>query len=47
MINEVITEIVYVLEKFYKFDKNKICNELKNLIESAFNKKLLNAIKER
>lgn len=34
LLNEVIAEIVYVLEKVYKVDRNKICNELKDLIES-------------
>lgn len=34
LLNEVIAEIVYVLEKVYKVDRNRICNELKDLIES-------------
>jgi predicted nucleic-acid-binding protein len=35
LMNEVIAEIVYVLEKVYKVDRIKICNELKDLIESS------------
>lgn len=34
LLNEVIAEIVYVLEKVYKVDRSNICNELKDLIES-------------
>lgn len=34
LLNEVIAEIVYVLEKVYKVDRNRICIELKDLIES-------------
>ncbi|HEX9060985.1 MAG TPA: PIN domain-containing protein [Clostridia bacterium] len=34
LLNEVIAEIVYVLEKVYKVERNRICTELKDLIES-------------
>lgn len=34
LLNEVIAEIVYVLEKVYTVDRNRICSELKDLIES-------------
>lgn len=32
LLNEVIAEIVYVLEKVYKVDRNAISNEIKDLI---------------
>ena len=34
LLNEVIAEIVYVLEKVYKVDRERICIEIKELIES-------------
>lgn len=34
LLNEVIAEIVYVLEKVYKVDRNRIAIELKELIEN-------------
>ena len=34
LLNEVIAEIVYVLEKVYRIDRKRICDELKDLIES-------------
>lgn len=34
LLNEVIAEIVYVLEKLYKVERKIICNELKDLIKS-------------
>ncbi len=34
LLNEVIAEIVYVLEKVYRVDRDKICSELKELISS-------------
>jgi len=32
--NEVLAEVVYVLHKVYKIDKNKICNFLTGLVEN-------------
>jgi len=35
LLNEVVAEIVYVLEKVYKIERSKICSELKDLIANV------------
>lgn len=35
LLNEVVAEIVYVLEKVYNIDRSKICSELKDLIANV------------